>query len=119
MKKSFSDLALIFFCAFRNEKSKIKNLTVYHEDGIRFWLIINGVKKNDHPKSEVLLIGIKEDYIKVGIIFEDQRIEHINRMVKLDYKFAEETQTIMVIKQRSKTKASMSYLKCTTELKTK
>lgn len=109
MKIFFPSLAFVFVLLTKTTKSKANNLTIVHEDGLCFWLIINGVKKNYHPQSTVKVNNIKEDTISIVIVFSDNRIEHIIKKIQLRGNIHDEKETIIEIKQKSKTKAVISY----------
>jgi hypothetical protein len=47
-------------------------LTIFSEDGDRFYLILNGVRQNNAPQTNVRIDGLLNEFYNAKIIFEDQ-----------------------------------------------
>ena len=62
------------------------NLTVFSEDGLRFYLVLNGQRYNDIPQTHVRVEGLPSTYYNCKIIFEDSRIQPLskNRLMTAD-----------------------------------
>lgn len=61
-------------------------VTVFSENGEKFWLIMDGVKKNAEPQYRVENIVMENDWAKVKIIFEDPGMPDIEKTIQgLDY----------------------------------
>lgn len=57
-------------------------LTVFSEEGDKFWVILNGAKQNELPQTKVVIPGQYEPFQKMRIIFEDEKIRPINQTVR-------------------------------------
>ena len=55
------------------------NLIVFSEDGQRFYLILNGIRQNDQPETNVKVTGLTSPYYSTKIIFEDKMIPVIEK----------------------------------------
>ena len=55
------------------------NLVVFSEGGESFYLILNGIKHNNIPETNVRVQGLKEAPYKAKIIFEDKKISPIEK----------------------------------------
>ena len=58
-------------------------LTIFHQDGEKFWVIIDGVKQNTTPQYTIFLDSLKGDFLKVKIIFDNEKIKDINKTISL------------------------------------
>lgn len=58
-------------------------LTIFHQDGEKFWVIIDGVKQNTAPQYTIFLDSLKGDFVKVKIIFDNEKIKDINKTIPL------------------------------------
>lgn len=58
-------------------------LTIFHQDGEKFWVIIDGVKQNTAPQYTIFLDSLKGDFVKVKIIFDNEKIKDINKTISL------------------------------------
>lgn len=47
------------------------SLTIFSEDGYRFYLVLNGQKQNNVPMTNVRIDGLSQPYYAVKILFED------------------------------------------------
>ncbi len=82
MKKSISLLLLFFVIAFRSVMAQYSQITIFHQDGERFWVIIDGVKQNAQPQASVFLPEVKQDFLRVKIIFENEKIKDIDQNIQ-------------------------------------
>lgn len=57
-------------------------LTIFHQNGERFWVIIDGIKQTPEPQASVFLPDIKQDFLRVKIIFENEKIKDIDRNIQ-------------------------------------
>lgn len=57
------------------------NLTVFSVEGEKFYLVVNGEKKNEVAKSSVTLKDISNDYVRARVIFEDTNIPFIEKKI--------------------------------------
>lgn len=56
-------------------------LTIFSEDGDRFYLILNGVKQNPTPQTNVRVDGLHNDHYSAKILFEDASKPEITKSV--------------------------------------
>lgn len=72
MKKIYSFLAfaLLSLASFAQNTS---NLIVFSEDGLKFYLILNGIRQNDVPVTNVKVVDLNQPYYSAKIIFEDTK----------------------------------------------
>lgn len=57
-------------------------ITIFHQDGERFWVIIDGIKQNAQPQASVFLPDVKQDFLRVKIIFENEKIKDIDQNIQ-------------------------------------
>lgn len=56
-------------------------LTIFSEDGDRFYLVLNGVKQNSVPQTNVRVDGLTNEYYSAKILFEDPKQPEITKNV--------------------------------------
>ena len=56
-------------------------LTIFSEDGDRFYLVLNGVKQNPTPQTNVRVDGLINDYYSAKILFEDNTKPEISKNI--------------------------------------
>lgn len=69
-------LALIPFISFSQGV-----ITVFSEDGDKFYLVLNGVKQNPTPQTNVRVDGLNNEFYNAKIIFEDQTKPEITKNI--------------------------------------
>jgi hypothetical protein len=74
-------IALLCIVANISVFSQHSIVTIFSEDGHRFWVIMDGVKKTPQAEVSVKLSDLKDEYIRVKIIFEDEKIKDINQTI--------------------------------------
>lgn len=72
------------------------NVVFFSENGERFYLIINGLKQNNTPKTHVKVENIIAKFYKAKIVFEERFIRPIKRSIVLKDK----TESTFMIKQK-------------------
>lgn len=78
MKKLF--LAILFLVpAILSAQQKTGNLTIFSEDGDKFYLVLNGEKQNEQPQSNLRLEDLPQPYYNAKIIFADANIPAISK----------------------------------------
>lgn len=78
MKKSI--LTLILFSAFvYNAISQSATVTVFSQEGEKFWVVLNGIKQNDAPMTNVKVTGLTSPNYRLKIIFEDEKNNSIDK----------------------------------------
>ena len=55
------------------------NLTIFSEDGHKFFLILNGERQNDVAQTNIRLEELPQPYYNCKIIFEDQSLKEISK----------------------------------------
>lgn len=64
----------IAFCTFAQESS----LTFFAQNGEKFWVILDGEKKNQTPQANVQVKGLTGKYYKAKVIFENPQFPAID-----------------------------------------
>lgn len=73
-------LSFLFITVFAlNSFAQESNLTIFSEDGLPFYLILNGIRQNEQPETNVRVNGLTSDYYTTKIIFGDENIPFIER----------------------------------------
>jgi len=55
------------------------NLTIFSEDGDKFYLILNGEKQNEQPQSNLRIEELPQPYYNARIVFADPAIAAVSR----------------------------------------
>ena len=76
-------LILCVLCATKAFAQPTSNLIVFAEQGERFWLVLNGVKQNQEPQTNVKVTGLNAPNYKAKIIFEDNNLPDMDENVYL------------------------------------
>jgi len=56
--------------------------TFFSEDGHKFWVIMDGIKKNEAPAYRVDNVELEHDWAKVKIIFENPEIPELEKTIQ-------------------------------------
>ncbi len=96
MKRLLSTFAL--FAIMVSAYAQTSNVIVFTENGEKFYVILNGLRQNDKPETNVKLTELNADFYKMKIIFDDKRLGE--KMFNLG--FNQGMETTMVIKKNSK-----------------
>ena len=72
MKNTFFTMAFIL-CAFF-VKAQSSNVILFTENGEKFYAILNGVRQNTSPETNVKVTGLKANFYKLKVIFEDTKL---------------------------------------------
>lgn len=70
-------LPFITFAQFQRTNSG--NLTIFSEDGDKFYLVLNGEKQNDEPQTNIRIEELTQPYYSAKIIFEDKSLSEITK----------------------------------------
>ena len=78
MKKFFllMSCVIIYMVSFAQNNS---TLTIFSEDGHKFFLILNGQRMNDKPETNIRLQSLTQQYYNCKIIFDDQTLGDISK----------------------------------------
>lgn len=79
MKKfiSFFSICLISICAFAQKAS----ITVFSQEGQKFYVVLNGIRQNSEPATNVKVTDLTMQNYKAKIIFEDAAIPALDKMI--------------------------------------
>lgn len=73
-------LSFLFVAVFAvNSFAQNSNLTIFSEDGLPFYLILNGIRQNEKPETNVRVDGLVSDYYTTKVIFSDKNLPIIER----------------------------------------
>lgn len=76
-------LATIYsFMLVAQDKPKGK-ISFFSQDGVKFWVVVNGVKQNTEPNYAVNDIEVDFDWGKARIVFQDPKITPIDKTVQV------------------------------------
>ncbi len=76
-------LILSVLCITKVMAQPTSNLIVFAEQGEKFWLILNGVKQNVDPQTNVKVTGLNAPNYKAKIIFENNNLPDLDENVYL------------------------------------
>ncbi|MCX6257400.1 MAG: DUF4476 domain-containing protein [Bacteroidia bacterium] len=79
MKRLF--LIIISFLFVYQIFAQTNNVIFYTENGERFTVIMNGIRQNPHPETNVKVTGLNAKNYKVKILFEDQNLGLLEKPV--------------------------------------
>ncbi len=71
-------LLLIVCCAFVQSFAQLSNTILFTENGERFTAILNGVRQNDKPETNVKITGLNAEFYKLKVIFESPALGERN-----------------------------------------
>src|SRR5205085_6529452 len=60
-------------------QQKVGNLTIFSEDGDKFYLILNGEKQNTAPQTNIRVEELPQPYYNAKIIFADSAVMPISK----------------------------------------
>ena len=80
MKQLFTFL----FCAFGSLLYSQSNFTVFNNGGQQFYVILNGIKQNSVPQTNVSVSGVKNGGYSVKLIFADGKTADIDKNFMID-----------------------------------
>ena len=72
MKNTFFTMAFVL-CAFF-VKAQSSNVILFTENGEKFYAILNGVRQNANPETNVKVTGLNANFYKLKVIFEDTKL---------------------------------------------
>ncbi|HRC92652.1 MAG TPA: DUF4476 domain-containing protein [Bacteroidia bacterium] len=72
MKNTFFTVAFVL-CAFF-VKAQSSNVILFTENGEKFYAILNGVRQNTSPETNVKVTGLNANFYKLKVIFEDTKL---------------------------------------------
>jgi len=78
--KYFTILTVIFLSFVLKVDAQF-NCIFFSEDGEKFWVVINGVKQNPDPQTNVKVSGLNATMYKSKIIFENNNLPDIEKSI--------------------------------------
>ena len=110
MKKIYLLAVILLTSFFSVYAQQYGNLTVFSEDGDKFFLILNGEKQNDEAQTNIRVEELNQPYYSARIIFEDKTLASITKnnlmIVDADAKFMDVTYKIKKDKNK---KVKLNY----------
>jgi hypothetical protein len=82
MKSKLFLLSFIFASVFAFAQNS--NLVLFSEQGERFFVVLNGIRQNAAPETNVKVTGLNQPTYKVKIIFDDKTIPDLDKNVFLE-----------------------------------
>ena len=76
-------LSLFFVLQAAAQWTPTANLTIFSEDGNKFYLILNGEKYNDQAQTNIRVEELPNPYYSCKIIFENKAIPTISKSIQL------------------------------------
>ena len=83
MKKLTLLISGIFICALTFAQTPTGILTIFSEDGHKFFLILNGQRQNDNPETNIRVERLTQQFYSAKIIFEDKTLGEISKNIAL------------------------------------
>ena len=74
-------ILLVLFLSFILKADAQFNCIFFSEDGEKFWVVINGVKQNPDPQTNVKVSGLNSTMYKSKIIFENNNLPDIDKSI--------------------------------------
>ena len=78
---SFTILLMVGFALSAMAQS---NLIVFTPEGEQFYLIINGIRQNEEPQTNVMVQGINGSAVKAKVIFADTELGEVDKNMYFD-----------------------------------
>ncbi len=57
------------------------SVSVFSQEGEKFWVIVNGIKQNETPQTNVKVSGLTEPNYKMKVIFENNSLPAIDKAI--------------------------------------
>ncbi len=105
--KKYTLLLLALLTLMGTGIAQNSNAIFFSENGERFYVILNGLRQNDSPETNVKVSGLNPTAYQVKIIFEDEQLGAFDKKIFL-YDFTEST---FRIKRKSESGTSKSTKK--------
>ena len=97
MKKSILILAGIITLGFNAIAQSNYNLIIFSEEGDAFYAIVNGVRQNDKPETNVKITGLTAEALSLRVEFENKALPKLkqNMMAEPGYEHTVRIKTTM------------------------
>ncbi|HEX8545857.1 MAG TPA: DUF4476 domain-containing protein [Cytophagaceae bacterium] len=76
-------ISFIIACSF-NLTAQPRDLVVYSNDGHKFYLIVNGIRQNENPLTNVLASNLSQRLCNVRILFENKTFAPLDAELSLE-----------------------------------
>ncbi len=93
MRHLLSALSIVLFSVAFGQS----NITVFNNGGQQFYVILNGVKQNFQPMTNVVVSGLKNGTYSMKLIFADQKISDVDKNFFIEQ--AEDITTRVIFKK--------------------
>jgi hypothetical protein len=80
MKTSF----FLFFALITNALLAQSNLSIFNNNGQQFYVVLNGIRQNSKPETNVQVSQIKNGSYAVKVIFADGKTPDIDKNFMID-----------------------------------
>lgn len=84
MKKIVSAICFIVLCAATYAQTVTGNLTIFSEDGHKFYLILNGQRQNNKAETNIRVENLTQAYYSAKVLFEDQTLGEISKNIMIN-----------------------------------
>ncbi|MEX0813559.1 MAG: DUF4476 domain-containing protein [Chitinophagales bacterium] len=91
MRSFFSLLLLAFSSMMVHAQS---NLTIFSQEGEKFWVVLNGIRQNDEAETNVKITELIQPNYKLKVIFENKALPEIDKNLFLPEQAADVTYNI-------------------------
>src|SRR4051812_26551897 len=79
MKKFLLLMTCAVLCATTYAQTVNSTLTIFSEDGHKFFLILNGQRMNDKPETNIRLQNLTQQYYNCKVIFDDKALGEVSK----------------------------------------
>jgi len=81
MKLKITLASFLFFCTFISfaQMGPVGHLTIFSENGDKFFLILNGEQQNDIAQTNLRIEDLNQPYYNAKIIFADKTLQEISK----------------------------------------
>jgi hypothetical protein len=83
MKKLILLFGGVLMCALTFAQTPTGILTIFSEDGHKFFLILNGQRQNDKAETNIRVERLTQQYYSGKIIFEDKALGEISKNIQI------------------------------------
>lgn len=84
MQKTILTFIFMIGYCISSYAQKTTEVTLFTEQGEKFWLVVNGEKKNQTPATRVTVPGLTDPRYKIKIIFQDETITSLDDYVQTE-----------------------------------
>ncbi len=84
MKRSILLFSSVLACIVTFAQAPTGILTIFSEDGHKFFLILNGQKQNDRAETNIRVEHLTQPYYSGKVIFEDNTLGEISKTIQIN-----------------------------------